>query len=480
VCIFIEIFSVIGCSKDVNNSLQQDTSLYSFISTLKVDECDCFESEIFLAQSALGLSPLEPLNGKDAAILRTQLQKKAAEIGSELKVISVQEAIMQLEQGEVGPRPLSILVHENGHLYGLFGTIDIDGERLFQLTHSHSPVWLATKKQIETAKFKEVWHLKSQDRGIPLQIGETELVIDKMFYNFGEIKPQQEIKCSFNLKNNGSNRLVLGVFQNYCSGTILNLKRDTKLEPGKQINFEIALRATSAASTRQWIEIKCFEEKSHNSQIISIELLGSQRLSMNVSPRTLNFGKIIPNEKIERTVTLQEVPTDRFKIEKIEAGNLPISTRVETEIEKTGLNFYKLKMQLSVSKNSKVFQTLGSHEDIIIIRTDSRIYPQIVIPIVYEIPPVIRAIPSIISFGTVKKGETAQCNVEFESRNKKTVKFKIKSLPDEMSFEKKGTVCMFNFTAKETGIWEGTVQLDLTEGFYHEILPLKCAAFVTE
>jgi hypothetical protein len=250
-----------GCAERVE--VRDDNTLPSFVSTGNVGKCGCVPQGLYLARAALGLPPLDNLVATGSADgLRNNVQEEATKIGSKLTVHSLDETLQAIEKAEARAQPLSILVHQNGHFYGLLGTIDIEGTRLFQLIHGNSQVWLASKEQMNLAGFKEVWHFQraQESRGIPFRIGDGELVVDKVYKNFCEIKPFQEVNGTFVLENSGKTTIILGAPQTSCSCAVPSIKESTKLEPGETMKMEVVLRPGISTSTRETVIMKCHEE----------------------------------------------------------------------------------------------------------------------------------------------------------------------------------------------------------------------------
>jgi hypothetical protein len=136
--------------------------------------------------------------------------------------------------------------------------------------------------------------------------------------------------------------------------------------------------------------------------------------------------------------------------------------------------------QIDLRFNLKDEKIEGKQQSEIVFSTDSHQYPVITIPVVYEAAPFIDAVPSIVSFGTMRVKEKTETEIEFESRHGKPVAVKVESLPDGVTFEKNGNIYRVGFIAKKTGIWQGEIKLILTSGERQVPFSLRCAAFVRE
>jgi hypothetical protein len=460
-----------GCNRDgsVQENQRTLTAFPSFIETNEEKSCHCIEITAYLARGEMGLSPIsiQKSGVKDSDKLKSELKPK---------ITSLHDCLQELQQSKVGPTRMRVLVHEKGHVYGLLGTIEVDGVRFFQLFHGNSQVWLVTSEQLGRAGFVEVWKLEKVRNEVPISVGSGSLVVDRLYHNFGEVRPQSEVVCTFHLRNNGDKTIILSQPETSCSCTVPSLKTATKLEAGQAFSLEIRLITSRTTSTRQTVGMKCFEESTQASQQFTLDLFANQRQSMEVTPGSLDFGIVNPGEEDSRVIVLKEVPTDRFSISKIEVGSLPLKTTIHEMVAVDGMNHYQIDLYFKLMDEN----IEGKREDFITITTDSRQFPQMKIPVIYEASSSIRAIPSVVSFGTVKVGEKVVSEIEFESRGNGSVEVKVESLPGGVRFEKHGDKYQVQFNAQSAGIWEGVIKLTLKSGNRKVQLSLECAAFVQD
>lgn len=472
-CVCALWFSLSGCNKSVSNQKNDKASYPSFIVKDTTDNCSCFRTINYLARGELGIAPAALLKTEYRSdSLKSQFQQEAD--NETFQIVSMNDCIEELHENETGPISMRVLAHQNGHLYGLLGTIDIDGIRLYQLIHGDSQVWLASQEQLEQAGFVEAWKLRREKSEIPIPVGTTTLITDSLYHNFGEIKPGSEVACTFNLRNDGDKTIILSRPETSCTCTVPNIETTAKLEPGKTFPMEIRLLSGQSTSTRQTVGMKCYEEGSGEPVRFSLDLLASQRRSLEVVPTGLDFGLVVPGEEVTRTVMLKEVPTDRFSISKVDVGDLPLTWTKQESTALDGMEHYQFDLKFTLADE----KIEGEQQGEIVFTTDSRQRPQVRIPVVYEATPLVRAIPSIISFGTVKVGEKAYADVEFISRNGDPVEVEVESLPEGVTFEKKENAYQVGFVSEKNGIWTGMIRLSITFDDHERPLPLKCVAFV--
>jgi hypothetical protein len=460
----------LSCNKTEQLDSKTISNLYpSFIETGEYKGCHCYETTAYFARGERGLLPIS----RDRSNINN-----SDELKLELKpqIISLQNCIQELQRDNVGPIPMRVLVHKKGHFYGLLGTIEINDVRFFQLIHGGSQVWLATSEQLERAGFIEVWKLGRTSSEIPIPVGKNVLWVDNLYHNFGEVKPASEVTGVFNFRNGGDKTLILSKPETSCGCIVPNIDTATKIESGKSFLLKISLISSQSISTRQTVGMKCYEEGSGILQQFTLDLFANQRESMEIVPKSLDFGFVTPHEEVKRTVTLKEVPTDRFSISKINFGNLPLTCAMQEMTALDGMKYYQTELRFLL-KNEKIE---GKQRDEIVFITDSHQFPQIKIPVTYEVAPIVQAIPSIVSFGTVRVGEKNRTEVKFESRNGYPVEVILESLPEGITFEKSDKVYHIDFVPKKIGIWENEMKLILVAGSCQFPCSLKCVAFVQE
>ena len=474
----------VGCSRS-EQPTNRKAEVPSFVVTRLAADCGCWSMTRYYARGNMKISPAIKFDGKQktAENLKAELQSESLSGLNTLTILSAKDLFTELKKHDrTVPLPLFVLLHEKGHFYELLGEIEIDGVRLFQLIHGMSPVWLVSLNQLEQAGFVEAWKFPVLEGDIPILVGKSKLTVDHLRHNFGEILPTEDVSCSFVFQNRGEKAVIFKRPVTSCSCMVPNLHKGATIKPGEKLVMDVNFTPNGSISTRQTIGITCFEEGTEALQSFVLELLGNQRRSMEVRSSELNFGTILPGQRVDRVVVLKEVPTDRFKIEKIEVGVIPVSFSTETIEEADKLNLYRTRVSFLAEENAALFQTPGKQTGKIIFYTDSHQYPEVVIPVVFEIPPAIRAIPSILSFGMVPEGQRREIEVEFISRNGENIEISFKSTPEFVTVKpltKDGaSFVIIQFSAKDPGIWEGEIALELKAGSLIENLNLKYAAYV--
>jgi hypothetical protein len=277
---------------------QEETGLPSFVVQGKTDGCACYSTCELFAKAELGIpiGKIHDLTWKNPQELFSFLQNSANKSGGKITIRKVGECLQELvSRPQPGPATVSLLIHPQGHLYLLIGTVMIGDVLTFQLVHGDSAVWLVSMKELEQAGFQEAWKFSQTKNFVPIQMGKFVLGVDKIYHNFWEVKPQQEMRCKFVLENKGNREMILKTPATSCSCAVPSIKEDTKLKPGEQKELEIVLQPDVSVSIRQMIRIRYIEETGLL-QEFPLEVFGSQRQSMEIILPNVNkqtFSKVL-------------------------------------------------------------------------------------------------------------------------------------------------------------------------------------------
>lgn len=471
-----------GCSRSEATSSEAHTSppIQSiFFHSVETSKCSaqCIPATLAIGKGGLGLDTEERTGDTElsANAIFELLEKEGREVGSAIARVPVEDVIEKMTEGPAIP---VVLVHKSGHLYVLFGAIQVNDKLLCQLVHGSEPVSLVTKQAILEGDFQEAWRLeKKEGTGVPIHVGNAVLEINKLWHNFGETFPDKSLACTFHLKNVGSKSVIIDKPVVSCQCTVPNLTAKTELAPGNVRDITFEIRPTGLTSLRNSVLLNIFEQGTGISRRINVSLIGSQRVSMEVSPEKLDFGLLAPGELCSRVACLREATTDRFVLENMDSGSLPISHKIERVKDKDGLSTYHIHLELRAET-----ELTGKRQGKIILTTNSVVRPVVTIPVEYRIAPPIQAIPSVVSLGTIAVGEHREGRVQFVSRDGKPPEVQIESKPDECSVKldakKNPPEMVVVVTLKKAGIWRGTIKVKLLPvASGEEMMEIRCVGY---
>ena len=101
---------------------------------------------------------------------------------------------------------------------------------------------------------------------------------------------------------------------------------------------------------------------------------------MAIVPDQLDFGQLVSGYSVNRTVRLSETMTDRFRVESVDVGQLPVKHLITQKQNAEGLSDYLLRFTLLPDD-----VVPGRHAAVITIKTNSRLVPGVRIPIRFHV-----------------------------------------------------------------------------------------------
>jgi len=375
---------IAGCSfPNGGGSNIEDASDKMLLETGDPSECTavCIASTVAIAREALGLDPEAPTTGGrplDPQAIFGSLETQAKEIGSTITRVAAHDAIEMLSDGPTSP---FVLVHKSGHLYSILGAIRVNEKMLCQVMHGNQSVSLVSKRALMEAQFQEAWRFARQaGAGVPIHVGSAVVEFDKLQHNFGEVLPGRQVECTFRLRNVGNMAVSIGKPNVSCQCTVPNLTRARELLPSESLDLVVTTKPTGSSSLRSSVFLNFGDKQGSDLRRVQLLLLGNQRTSMDVTPTRLDFGLMVPGKPTSRTVSLQEKPTDRFRLKDVYSGALPLTHSVETATDRDGLATVCIRLTLKSDDESP-----GEHEGRVTLSTDSALRPTIIIPVKYRI-----------------------------------------------------------------------------------------------
>jgi hypothetical protein len=478
--LLLSVVCVIGCSNtgDIQDSRAFENSIPSFICTDNVEECDCWACCIFLAQASLGISPLEQLvDVEDISTVKSLLQKKAVANGGELTNVSIDDAVQRIKQtGNKNKHQLYILVHSNGHLYGLLGAISIDGVNMFQVFHGSSGLWLVSEQQLEKSGIAEVWNLSKNKETFTLSVGDGLLALDNVFINLGEVVSFQELFCTFRFCNVGSKNLILNKPTTSCTCTTIDMESAKKLLPLESFDLNLAISTGKNVIGRQNIMIECFEEGTGKQIRFPLEVFCAQRESIEISPLVLNLRSGENGESATASIFLHEVSMDRFEINSVE---MDIGQDFSYSIQSTQNVSQLMTYQITISCN--LTKIMPGTDGIIRINTTSSLTPVITIPVYTFIEPDLQIIPASLSFGVTDVGKTYKKKFTVKNQDKLPSIINMR-VPEFVSCTHLVIDTSYEFEVEfsphASGIWEDNIILVVSANGRNEEISIKIVAYI--
>lgn len=474
----VESFSRLNSKRGALSSHENESKESDFASKWILGESDANVFELKFLLCSLGLTSAADSveSGADLSEVRDLLGRMIADSGGSLSVLSLKELNRSLDELGISSGIVTTLVTRKGVLYNLLGTYKARGKRYCQVSQGSS-LYVMEPDYFSKLAVKEVWLFrKEEDKGVPISIGSNLLVVDKICHNFGETPPLSPLTCSFELRNESAQTMIIEPPQTSCGCVAALLDKSQAIYPGDSFRLKFDLQSGTAISFRQKVTTRVYMDETGEAKTFDLYLVGNHPESMSMSPKEINFGDVEPGERVRKDVVLKEALTDRFSILDLKSDDEFISWKVDSEDGVGGLKKYRLQVTLSIpAEYESGERRIGS----LTVSTDSEFIPEITIPITYGVPPYFAAVPSVISFGTVESGVSVTSKVAFTSRDGSEVTYKFVNLPDTITQKEEANGVLLTFAPAEgqKGVVEETLEVEVATEKRSERLLLKCVAF---
>jgi hypothetical protein len=286
------------------------------------------------------------------------------------------------------------------------------------------------------------------------------------------------VETAFRLANTGTEKILVDKPSTSCACTLSGLTKTTELPPGEALNLKIVAKAPASPSMRYTVFLTFYEKGSGQSRHVSLELLGTCRIPMSITPDRLDFGRVVAGTSSCRTIRLVELPTDRFVVKEVDPGKLPIRHEIVDVTNGNGLHSYQLRVTLSPKKG----ESRGGHEGALLVTLEGITRKEIRIPVRYVVAPPVSLLPGAVAFGTVTPGQlcTQSLSVVTLDHAERTV-VECRA-PEGCSVEVDNAVHPPKLTVKarvpKPGVWHGVLRVKVRgSGADDEWIEATCAAY---
>jgi hypothetical protein len=226
-------------------------------------------------------------------------------------------------------------------------------------------------------------------------------------YNFGIIQEGKSVHHTFEFTNNGTGTLLIRDIRPTC-GCIVADDYDKEVKPGQSGKIPVTLDTTGFDGyLAKTVIVKT--NVPGNSDYFILTLEGTVKVSVSVNPRILFLGNIERNRTapLEGKITIANRLPDPFKISDITVSNNNVETKIETL--KDGFVY---SLGVTVKPPFKYGQVMGT----ILVKTNSKILPEINTQFSYYMEPLVKAFPNplFIEKDEIAKGKEQVINIECE------------------------------------------------------------------
>jgi hypothetical protein len=423
---------------------------------------------LFFARALLGLDPTRGAKSRfESATDVLEVLREETQYHGAIERISVEGALDALSVG--APQP-ALLVDKANHIHVLLGKIDVQGQSLYQFIHGDSPVTLLSRGEALSIGFRTAWRLSGGGDGVVVDVGSNPVHFDKLFENFGEVPYDAKVDCTWLITNRGHSPIVIGRPSLSCGCTTTDLVDKTELLPNVPHRFRVTVQSANAASLRHLVLLSFVDKQTTSVHPIPLHLFGSQRELKKVSPKSLDFGTVLPGRAYSRSITIHEVPTERFAIQKIVCGNVPMEWKIDESRDSLGYRIYIVTCNLIPAEAAD-----GRQEGVLTITTNSRFAPSVVVPVSFEVAPLVTLRPSVIALGDVPIGQRVTRFVEIDARDSAPVSVTVdeptEGIQVDVPAPGEKPEMRVHCVVPKVGIWQGVIKGKVAVG--KSVVPIE-------
>jgi hypothetical protein len=311
------------------------------------------------------------------------------------------------------PHEPAVFVSSQGHYFLFVGMINAGKEPEYEVVHGHFDAGLQSRRRLEGVEHvDQVWTLApAAIAGIPIRCGEGEVTVSKLVHNFGEIRPGRKYEVAISMKNSGKRTIVLKKPHTTCGCTKPQYQSKAKLKPGQlpeellpgeTTEMMVGVSLKPVAAVYLPVTPVLVDKESGAEREFEVQLVAFQRQTMEVAPKTLDFGTFTVGSRLAtRVLRLVEVPSDRFRLKRIDVGTVPVTQRITEEKSEAGLSTYRVEFALDPNKTEP-----GTHAGDITVVTDSDVQPTRVVPVSWRKKGRVEVVPPVLTFGAVRQQDT--------------------------------------------------------------------------
>lgn len=356
----------------------------------------------------------------------------------------------------------------------LLGICTFDDREFFQLLGENDVPVLITRSQV-AEQFVKVLVGQPKDY---LETGVSGVKVSDWWFNAGLVTPYSRHVFEFRVKNDGSEDLIVCGVTSSCGCIVADLTHGEIIAPGDVFPVRGEITFGKATATRKTIALAVKRTATAVSYVHFV-LIGNQVPSLEVSPSSLDFGKVPYGKSSLRRFVLRETEYDRFQVLNVSYDELPIDITCETTTSSSKLNFYSFDVAVDHSRLSN-----GSIEGRIVVQTTSRQLAEVEIPIRATPEPFVEVFPTTVFLGTRKVGEQAVQHISVRTQG--NIAYEItKTTPiatpqGTVNVQRSHNGIELTFSPASAGKIDGVVTVDLRIAGRLESASIACIGEVVE
>lgn len=362
--------------------------------------------------------------------------------------------------------------YTNGSIGACLGIWELDGINYIQTVGlNHQPILTPLEKIIN--QIASIWFLDTRS-AVTHKLDGAKFKINSLWHNFGVTTPYSTVTNNFTLTNLSKTPIRVDILYTSCGCTVAEAEED-KINQNESCEIKVSVDTHNKTSITQNIRLSVTNLDSEETTEFVVYLFANQSQVSSLKPLFVDFGTAqIDSAYTDRKVRLSRTEIDNFEIKKITTSGFPIEASFSESEDRN----YIIDLRAKHKTN-----TPGEKRGILKIITSSKFNSIFTVPYVITLRSDISTIPSIASFGLVRRGEVKKRKIQFYSKNKDKFTIELSTQTQNCQVEidnaTSSIVIVPNFT--DVGRYNETVKLIVrSEKLPELIIPIRCIAFVEQ
>jgi len=389
-------------------------------------------------------------------------------------------------QGSSSPSDLESAVrlfeYPDGTVKVLLSTVRDEGVVFYQVLGGDSKPRLIEGRDIHQAGIVALWEFRDQSRPESVALTQfSSLTVNRRWHTFGLTKPGGKHATSFLVRNRGDADVTLTLTETSCGCTGAAMDTDGRLLPGQTCKIDVTVETDRQTSFHESVTLQ-FVGADNKTTRSRLHLYGNQHATARLMPGSVEFGEVLQDneDSVVHSVRIIEQMTDRFDVESVSVGNLPLKYSV---IPPKGTRPGEWLLKLRIQPES-VTSKVGTHHGVVRITTTSKYFAVLELPIRYVIPSRLAITPARASFGTVTLGSIQPQSIYITPKNFTSFKMRLLQSPDDCDVIITQTDLGYKITVQpmlqSTGAFSREITIEATEAGWAETAIIMCSGYVRE
>lgn len=284
------------------------------------------------------------------------------------------------------------------------------------------------------------------------------IYIPQKLKDFGDVNQGAVIEQEFEIQNQGSKDLIIRSLNPACGCTAAVIN-DPVIKPGNKSQIRLSFNTLGFRGNKEKVLRVYSNDPLNSSEVISIKANILQ--DIKVEPDLLELGEVLRREGFKRKLSVSSPTNAVFKISELIPKSSFISANIVGAENKTAA------YEVNVFSEGKL--PLGNTRTRLVIKTDSKETPTIIVPISFYVVGDLLASPKAVNFGFISKSSSndgALSRVVRISKSSESLNTRVEYLEKsnreidaDLSEDATGQYVTLHLNSLANGIIRGTLRL---------------------